>query len=60
MKALNCTEGKTAGNRWTESESKIMVAEIGVVLKDNLVSEYEEKINLIQDELDYFNQVTEI
>ena len=37
-----------------------MEVEIDVVAKDKIVAEFEEKINQIQDELDYFNQTTEI
>lgn len=61
LKNLNCVEGKLAGSRWGDSnETRFMESEINVVKKDQLVAEYEDKINQIQDELDYFNQVTEI
>jgi hypothetical protein len=61
LRALDCTEGKTSNRGWgADAEPKIMVAEIGIVARDTMVAEYEEKINAIQDELDYFNQVTVI
>lgn len=60
LKSLDCNEGKSAGNRWESTESKVLVAEIKIVERDTMVSDYEEKINTIQDELDYFNQMTEI
>lgn len=60
LKALNCVEGKSAGNRWDSTESKVLTVEINIVEKDKMVADYEEKINTIQDELDYFNQITEI
>jgi hypothetical protein len=60
LKAINCAEGKLSGNRWESPDSKVLVAEINIVARDKMVSEYEEKINTIQDELDYFNQITEI
>jgi len=61
LKSLNCVEGKTSGNRWGgETESKVMEVEIGIVEKDKMVEKYESLINDIQDELDYFNQTTEL
>lgn len=61
LKTLNCIEGKTASNRWNgETESKVMEVEIGIVEKDKMVEKYESLINDIQDELDYFNQTTEL
>lgn len=59
LKALNCIEGKSNA-RWDSTEVKIMTVEIGIVERDNLISNYEDKINAIQDELDYFNQITEV
>lgn len=60
LKALDCTEGKTSGRGgWgSETEPKIMMSVIGIVERDKMVADYEDKINTIQDELDYFNQVT--
>ena len=61
LKGLNCTEGKIPGGRWGEStEARFMEVEINIIKKDQLVAEYEDRINQIQDELDYFNQITEI
>jgi hypothetical protein len=61
LRALDCTEGKTSSNKWGgDTEPKIMSAVIGIVARDTMIADYEEKINTIQDELDYFNQITEI
>ena len=62
LKSLNCVEGKFSGNRWggESSEPRIMEVEIGIVERDNMISKYESLINDIQDELDYFNQITEL
>ncbi len=60
LKSLDCNEGKVSGNRWESTDAKLMVAEIKIVDRDKMIADYEEKINTIQDELDYFNQVTEI
>jgi len=60
LRSLNCIEGKTPGNRWDSNEARTMEVEISIIERDNLITEFEGKINNIQDELDYFNQVTEI
>ena len=60
LKSLNCLAGKTTLSRWESTEPRVMEVEIDVVAKDKIVAEFEEKINQIQDELDYFNQTTEI
>lgn len=57
--SLNCTAGKEQ-NRYGVGEPRIMVAEIGIVERDLLVKSLEEEINTIQDELDYFNNVTNL
>jgi hypothetical protein len=59
INSLNCTEGKEQ-NRYGASEPRIMVAEIGIVERDLMVKEIEDEINKIQDELDYFNNVTNL
>lgn len=61
LKSLNCTEGKTSGSRWSgDVEPKVMEVEIGIVERDNMISDFESQINDIQDQLDYHNQITEI
>lgn len=60
LRSLNCNQGKVNGSRWESTEAKVLTVEINVVQRDKMIEEYEEKINTIQDELDYFNQVTEI
>lgn len=59
LKSLNCTEGKEI-NRFMNSEPRILKAKINTLLKDQMVERYEEEIDKIQDELDAFNQFTQI
>lgn len=59
INALNCTEGKEP-NRYGVGEPRIMIAEIGIVERDKMVKDIEDEINKIQDELDYFNNVTNL
>ena len=62
LKALNCAEGKTSnrGGWMDKTEPTVMESVIGIVERDTMVADFEQKINTIQDELDYFNQVTVI
>ena len=63
MKSLNCQEGKVSQrNRWdvTEGQPTVMVAEIGIVERDEMVKHIEAQIEEIQDILDTHNAVTEI
>ena len=62
LKSLNCQEGKvTQRNRWdAESQSTVMVAEIGILERDNMVKYIESQIEDIQEILDNHNAVTEI
>ncbi len=59
LKSLNCAQGKER-NRWNENEPIIRHAEINTVERDTMVKEMEARIELIQDELDTFNAITEI
>lgn len=56
LTALNCTEGKE--NRYGAVEPRILEVEIDVVERDNMVKAMEAEIDKIQDELDYFNNIT--
>jgi len=61
LKSLNCQEGKVARGRWdAELPPSIMVAEIGIVERDEMVKHIEAQIEEIQDILDTHNAVTEI
>jgi len=62
LKSLNCQEGKvTQRSRWdAEGQPTIMVAEIGIVERDEMVKHIEAQIEEIQDILDTHNAVTEI
>jgi len=59
LKSLNCSEGMVS-EKWGSSTPKLMTTEIGIIERDNIVIKMEEEINTIQDDLDYFNQVTEL
>jgi len=55
---LSCEDGKEEG-RWGERD-KFVVSEIGVAERDKLVQELWEEIEQLQDDLDYWNQVTDL
>jgi hypothetical protein len=59
LKSLNCTAG-VERNRWDSEKPIVKHAEINVVERDNMVKELEQRIEDIQNELDYHNQNTEI
>jgi hypothetical protein len=58
---IDCSEGKISKSsrfsRMVEG-TEIKVCEITILERDKMVSEIEEKIELIQDELDYHNTTT--
>ncbi len=58
LKLLNCTSGKTPGGRWGEGEPVVKHAEINVVEKDKMIKSLEERIEILQDQLDQWNHVT--
>ena len=58
LKELSCENGKME-DRYTEKD-KFVVSEISVQERDHLVNMYSEEIDQIQNELDYFNQSTEL
>ncbi len=60
IRSLNCTEGKTPPSRWSSEDRPVMVSEISLIDRDNLVKELEKEIEQIHDELDYHNSTTEI
>lgn len=61
LKSLNCQEGKVAKNRWdADVPPSMMVSEIGIVERDEMVKHIEAQIEEIQDILDTHNAVTEI
>lgn len=60
LRNLNCNEGKER-NRWADkNEPIIRTSEISLLQRDTMIKEVESEIELIQDELDRFNAVTEI
>jgi len=59
INTLNCTEGKEQ-NRYGVGEPRVMSAEMGIVERDEMVKNMEDEINKIQDELDYFNNITNL
>jgi hypothetical protein len=62
LKNIPCEVGKQPGMRSYDgtTEPIVKVVTFDLVQKDKIVSDLEERIELIQDELDYFNQVTNI
>lgn len=60
LKIMNCTDGVYTQSGYGNSVTKTMTAEIGLLEKDEIVKKFEDEINQIQDELDYFNHITEI
>ena len=63
LKNLNCQEGKSTSqrNRWdADSQPTVMVAEIGILERDEMVKYIESQIEDIQEILDTHNSVTEI
>jgi hypothetical protein len=59
LRSLNCSEGKTSRG-WRESEPVTMVAEIGILQRDDMVKALEAQIEELQDELDTHNSTTQI
>ena len=61
LKGLSCEHGKQVANRWDASGDPVhRVATFKTLERDKMVEDLENEIEQIQDELDYFNQVTEI
>lgn len=58
LKSLNCNSGIITQG-FSEQKSEYIAA-ISVTDRDNLILKYETEIEKIQDDLDYYNQVTEI
>lgn len=57
LSSLNCNEGKES-IRYGTTEPRILEVDIDIVERDNMVKAMEVEIDKIQDELDYFNNVT--
>ena len=57
LKGLNTRDGKVKGYN---QEPSIMVASIGTIQRDNMVSAYEEEIERLQEEIETFNATTMI
>lgn len=58
LSAVNCNEGKD--RRYGDTEPRVLEVEIGIVERDEMVKSLEAEIDKIQDELDYFNNVTNL
>lgn len=59
LNVINCAEGKET-QRYGQTEVRMLEAEVGIVERDVLVKGLENEIDMIQDELDYFNAITEL
>ncbi len=57
MKELTCVTG-THTSRWPDEKSVIKFAEIGIVERDQMVTNIETQIENLQDELDTWNHET--
>lgn len=57
LNAINCAEGKES-NRYGQTEVRMLEVEIGILERDEMVKAMEVEIDKIQDELDYFNNIT--
>jgi len=62
LNTLGCNEGKQSPiGRWNQSsEPVVIIAEIGILQRDEMIKTLETQIEQIQDELDVHNANTEI
>jgi hypothetical protein len=62
LNSLGCVEGKQSqrGGWGQPTEPVVMIAEIGIVQRDEMIKTLENQIEQIQDELDVHNANTEI
>jgi hypothetical protein len=59
LKGLDCTSG-TISSRWDKESSTIKHAEITILERDGMVKEIEVRIEILQDQLDHHNHITEL
>jgi hypothetical protein len=59
LRRLTCFSGKESNRYGTENRS-ILVSDISILERDNLITHYENEIERLQDELDAHNSITEI
>jgi hypothetical protein len=57
---MDCTEGKSNKDRYRMESELVMESEISIRERDEMIKDLEERIELIQDEMDVFNSNTEI
>lgn len=60
LKSVDCSEGKVVDRYTRSQEPTIKVAELSVIERDNLVEGFENRIELLQEELDTHNATTHI
>lgn len=60
LKSVDCSEGKVVDRYTRSQEPTIKVAELSVIERDNLVEGFENRIELLQEELDSHNATTHI
>ena len=60
LKSIDCSSGKQAANRHSQEKDIVKESVISLVERDNLVKKFEEKIKVIQEELDNYNAKTKI
>lgn len=60
LKSVDCSEGRVVDRYTRSQEPLIKVAELSVVERDNLVEGFENRIEILQEELDTHNATTHI
>jgi hypothetical protein len=61
LNGLRCTQGKTTEfGDWGDTKLITKTSQLTVTNRDEIISDIERKIELIQDELDEFNHITNI
>lgn len=60
LKSLNCTEGTVVNSRYGDTTFRQMTTVITEVERDRMIEEFENRIDLIQADLDEHNATTHI
>ena len=60
LRKLDCTEGKSNKDRYRMESELVLTSEISLVERNERIKSLEDKIEVIQDELDHYNAITVI
>jgi hypothetical protein len=60
LKKMDCTEGKSNKDRYRMESELVLTSEISLVERNERIKSLEDKIEVIQDELDHYNAITVI